>query len=74
MKLHIISHCGKDWMIGINGKDITSSQTSGGRMGDVPYLAIGNDEIEKAPDIPQKSPCRKCGEMVDVKALVEAGE
>ena len=59
MKLHFISHCGKEWLVGINGQDITKIKTSGGKK----YLAIGNEEIGK------KCPCKICGEMVEVKEM-----
>lgn len=55
--------CKKIYLIGINGKDITQSQTSGGKT----YFAIGNDEIEKAPKIKKKMPCKNCGEICEVK-------
>lgn len=54
--------CNKDYLVGINHKDITNSNTSGGEN----HLAISNDEIEKAPDVPKEIPCKNCGELCDV--------
>ncbi len=54
--------CGKDYLVGMDKKDIRNSKTSGG----VNHLAIGNDEIEKAPYVPMKVPCKNCGELCDV--------
>lgn len=65
-KLHMISHCGKDWLVGIDGKDITGSATSGGYVKGTPYMAIGNDEIAKAPPIQDMMPCKVCGKPVRV--------
>ncbi len=65
--LHFISHCDSTLLVGIDGKDIRESETSGGKLDDTPYMAIGNDEIEKAPDLPEQVKCPKCGKLVDVK-------
>lgn len=55
--------CKKDYLVGIDGKDITKSKTSGGKM----HLAIGNDEIKEAPIIQIKVPCGNCGELCEIE-------
>jgi len=72
MTLHYISHCGSERVVGIDGKDIRKAATSGGEFDGVPFMAIGNDEIEKAPDLPEKVKCHVCGELVDVKMSKKA--
>lgn len=66
-KLQFISHCGKSWIVGINGKNISDCKTSGGSFGEVPYMAIANDQIEAAPEIPKELHCRVCGVLVEVQ-------
>ena len=56
-------NCRKMYLVGVDGKDIRDSKTSGGKIGNVPYMAIGNEEIEKAKKIPDKVPCKNCGNM-----------
>jgi hypothetical protein len=70
-KLHIMSHCGKDWLVGIDGKDIRSSKIGSGNAGDVPFISIGNDEIEHAPRIKSSLPCKICGQPVELKVVGE---
>lgn len=66
-RLSFVSHHDKTWLVGIAGKDIRKSQTSGGKVGDVPYMAIGNDQLSAAPTMPSMVPCRECGELLPVK-------
>ncbi len=54
--------CKKDYLVGIDGRDITKSKTSGGEM----HLAIGNDEIDKAPKLPLYTDCKNCGETCKI--------
>ena len=35
--------CNNNYMVGIGGKDITNSNTGGGKMDKIPYMTIGND-------------------------------
>lgn len=71
MKLHFI-HCNKckaDYLVGIDNKNIVQSKTSGGKLGKTPYMAIGNDEIEKAPRLEDNDEinCSKCGTCCKVE-------
>ncbi len=65
--LNFINHCGKSWLVGINGKDITSAKTGGGKYDDISFMSIGNDEIDKCPDLKDRYPCKICGKLVEVK-------
>jgi len=66
VKLHFIKHCGTTWLVGINGKDIRG-WGSGGELDGTPYLAFGNDEIEKAVMLPEESECPTCGELTKIE-------
>jgi hypothetical protein len=57
--------CNTMYLVGVDGKDIRGSTTSGGNM----HLAIGNDEIEKAPKVPKSCPCKKCGMICKVQKI-----
>lgn len=75
MELQILSHCGKKFLVGINGKDIRNAKTSGSERGDpIPHMAIGNDEIDDAPTLPDEIRCDICGEMVKVEVAREVKE
>lgn len=67
-KLHITDckKCGKQHVVGINGKDIRDSKTSGGKAGDIPFMAIGNDELEKAKALPEEVECKNCGTLCKI--------
>jgi len=67
--IQVISHCGKDRLVGINGKDIRKSKTSGGSVDGVPFMAIGNEEIDDKPQLPTEIPCDKCGTLTKVITL-----
>lgn len=58
--------CGKQYVVGINGKDIRNSETSGGKAGDIPFMAIGNDELEKAKYLSELIDCKNCGNICEV--------
>ncbi len=55
--------CKTTYLVGINGKDIRKSETSGGKN----HLAIGNDQLEKAEKLPDEIPCKKCGTICKVE-------
>jgi len=57
--------CNKDYLVGIDKKYIKNSTTSGGKN----HLAIGDDEIEKAPYVPMKVPCKNCGELCNIDTI-----
>ena len=59
--------CGADYLVGINGKDIRDAKTSGGKFQEIPFMAIGNEEIEKAAKLPKEVPCKKCGNLCKVE-------
>jgi len=72
MDIQIISckKCKKDYLMGIDGKDIREAKTSGGRTEGVPFMAIGNDEIEKSEELNLKEiECKRCGDLCKVKIL-----
>lgn len=69
-----IIHCKKcnaDYLMGIDRKDIGKSKTSGGDFQGTPFMAIGNDEMDKAPEIKStldnEIKCRQCGELCKIK-------
>ena len=39
--------CGKSYLVGVNGKDIREKKFSGGRHEGVPFIAFGQDEIDR---------------------------
>ena len=71
MTLQYISHCGKTWMVGLNGK-ATDKQPSAcsGSLGGVPYVGFENEQIAAAPGVEEEMPCKVCGKMVEVKTAV----
>ena len=62
-KIYFISckYCKKDYLIGIDGKELINVKTSNGKLGKTHYIAIGNDELNKQPLIGSKTNCRICG-------------
>ncbi len=76
IKFHITNckKCGKQYIVGINGKDIRTSETSGGKIGDIPFMAIGNDEIEKAKPLPVLVDCKNCGNICRISVIGEPQE
>jgi predicted molibdopterin-dependent oxidoreductase YjgC len=61
--------CKKDYMVGIGDKDLRNATHSGGKVDGIPYIAIGNDEIESAPAIKSsKTKCHICGTECDIKS------
>jgi len=70
VKLQITNckNCGKDYLVGIDGKDIRQSETSGGEYDRIPFMAIGNEEMEEAPILANdKIPCKNCGILCELK-------
>ena len=69
MKLQFIhcKKCKKEYLVGINEKDLTKSKTSGGKN----HLAIGNDQIDKAPKIEKFVNCKNCGNKCRVENAEE---
>lgn len=59
--------CKKDYLVGIDGKNITKSKTSGGKN----HLAIGNDQIDKAPKMEKFVNCPSCGNKCKVENAKE---
>jgi len=33
-----------------------------------PYIGFGNEQLENAPELPEKVPCNKCGKLCQVKS------
>jgi len=66
MTLQFLAHCGKVWMVGINGRS-TDGRGSGGKASGESFVAFGNDELASAPAVPTEMPCRECGAMVRVE-------
>lgn len=70
MKLHITqcNECKTKFLVGIDGKDIRKAKVSGSSEGTMPFFAISNDELEKAPkiDCNTKIPCRNCGNLCTI--------
>ncbi|RPJ51803.1 MAG: hypothetical protein EHJ95_04865 [Methanobacteriota archaeon] len=61
--------CGKMYMVGFRGFDTRGTKFSGGKIGDTPYIAFGDEEVEDAPSITvgEVVPCPGCGEMCEVE-------
>ena len=70
-KLNIIQCevCKNSRLVGINGKDIRKSRKSGGKVDDIPYIGISNEEIEKAPALPKEISCPVCSAICKVKEV-----
>jgi len=62
--------CKKDYLVGINGKDITKAETSGGKMCGECFMAISNDEVDNMPKLPKEVKCKNCGEICKVTAAI----
>jgi hypothetical protein len=60
--LETITHCGKTWMVGLNGMG-TDGKGSGGGHG---FLAFGNGEL--TTPVPATYPCYECGKQVPVES------
>ena len=61
-------NCDTDYLVGIDGKDIRNIEMATG----VPLLSvIGNEEKDKATQLPDSVPCKKCGNICKVE---NAGE
>jgi hypothetical protein len=61
--------CGKSYLVGVNGKDVREKKFSGGRTGGVPFIAFGQDEIDRIEggiNEGDEIRCPGCGEMVKV--------
>lgn len=60
--------CDALYMVGFMGKSI-KGKGSGGNLGGVPYLALGNEELENVPNIFKEGdghPCPHCGLLCKV--------
>ena len=72
MRLQFITCCKKTWLVGVDGKNISNATMSGGQVEGTPFLAVGNDELRKAPPIPKTCPCPICGKQVKVESSEES--
>ncbi len=60
--------CGKDYFVGLDGKDMSSTKRSApGEFDGVPYIGFGNEQIEAAPKIPEEMPCKNCGTICKIE-------
>lgn len=64
--------CKKDYLVGIDGKELLNAKTSGGKVSKTPFMAIGNDELDRMPKIGSESNCRACGTCCKVKCVKES--
>lgn len=66
--------CKTEILVGIDGKDIRKTKTSGGKTiiegQKVPFMAIGNEELDKAPKLPDEVSCPTCGTVCKVKKSI----
>jgi len=60
--------CGTSFLVGVNGKDVRDAKASSG------FLAIGNEELKKSTHLPDKVPCKKCGNMCKVETATANSE
>ena len=67
--LHFIhcNRCKKDYLVGVDNKELIRAKTSGGKLGNTPFMAIGNDELDRMPKIGRETNCRICGTCCQVK-------
>lgn len=71
MTLEYITHCGKSWMVGLNGKNITNEPAAcSGKLGNTPYVGFGGEQIAAALPVAKLAPCHLCGELVEVKSAI----
>ena len=68
MKLQFISckQCKKDYLVGINGKNVQGKGSGGNN-----YVAFSNDEINEGDNIKNVVPCPSCGIECEVKESKE---
>lgn len=59
--------CKKDYWVGMNDKDLRGAQKSSGKLDSIPWIAVGNDEIEAAPKAAKSVKCHICGTLCQVK-------
>ena len=61
--------CGKSYLVGVNGKDVRKKKFSGGKCEGVPFIAFGQDEIDRIEGGVSEGdeiPCPGCGKTVKV--------
>ena len=72
ISLQFITHCGKTWMVGINGKSTVNEPSAcSGNLAGVPYVGFGSDQLAAAPMVGTLSPCGECGALVGVETSTE---
>jgi len=59
--------CKKDYWVGMNGKDLRGAKKTGGKSDGIPWIALGNDQIEAAPKAARYVACHICGTRCQVK-------
>ena len=63
--------CKKDYLVGIDNKELLNAKPSGGKVGKTPFMAIGNDELNRLPLLGEETNCRNCGTCCKVSFVKE---
>jgi hypothetical protein len=65
--------CNSSYMVGFMNKDVRETKLSGGTVEEIPYVAIGCDEIKDSPRINAGEiiPCPHCGKECVVEDSTE---
>jgi hypothetical protein len=68
--------CKGSYLVGINHKDIRKVEKSSGQLGNDPWIGIGHEQIEHAPEINEgdKIPCPHCSDECTVRDMWPVGE
>lgn len=59
--------CGKDFLVGINNKDIRKEKFDGGTLDKIPYICFSDKELEGDKLPKKKIPCKNCGNLCKIE-------
>ena len=59
--------CKETYFVGIDGRDTRKAPKSSGSVGKVPYIALGNDEIERCEELSASAECPSCRTLCKVE-------
>ncbi len=60
--------CKKDYLVGINGKDIRKERFDGGSIDKIPYICFGFEKMKDSKPLPKKKiPCKNCGTLCKIE-------
>lgn len=76
-ELHITKckKCKAEFLVGVDGKDIKNAET-GGDSRNVPFLSIGQGELDNAPELNIKNeyPCPTCKNPCKIITIKNMGK